>query len=97
MTKYVIEKPYVYVVLQHANPIYNYEETHIAEIEDCILHGVYTDEFMAEGKAAKIQKGLSTCYYVSILKKPINGMIKKSTYDSEEDGGCWDNCKYLEY
>lgn len=91
MTKYVIEKPYVYVVLQHAHMPQK------MEIEDCILHGIYTDEFMAKGKAAKVQKGLSTCCYISILKKPINGMIKKSRYDSDDGEGVWTNCKYLEY
>jgi len=95
MTKYVIEKPYVYVVLEHARDVYDEGLGLHIQLTDCVLHGVYTDRGMAEGKRSAVKTPVGG--YISILKKPINGMIKKSTYDSEEDEGLWDNCKYLEY
>ncbi len=75
---YILEKPYVYVVLEHAMVIEGDEiigsESFIAK--DCVLHGVYTDEDMALGKAASINiKSEGFHGYISVLKKPINGKM----------------------
>ena len=64
---YLIEKSYVYIVLQH-----NTEDS------DAVFHGVYTDKTMADGKMVKVLKS-GTKAYISILKKPINGVITKLT------------------
>ena len=64
--RYSIEKSYVYVVLEH----------HTND-SDSILQGVYTDLEMAQGKKYKILKR-KRHGYVSILKKPINGIIREN-------------------
>ncbi len=93
---YVIEKPYVYVVLEHA--YMNHTINGVPVEHDCVLHGVYTDKHMARGKRMAImQKACddfagspklkgnvfsSGCVgHISILKKPINGKIRKDNYD----------------
>lgn len=88
MSKYVLEKPYVYVVLEHGHTGC-----------DCNLHGVYTDRYMAEGKRKTViaKRGFATLSYISVLKKPINGKIKKSKYDSEDSDTLCDGHQYLEY
>lgn len=77
---FIIEKPYVYVVVEHAMIIEGDEidATHV--VKDCVLHGVYTDEDMALGKAASVNmKSKGFHGYISVLKKPINGKIKNIT------------------
>lgn len=75
---YIIEKSYVYVVLEH----YHRENIHyvncIKGVEfDARVHGVYTTRNMAEGKLAKLTRLNCHNGYISILKKPINGKIDK--------------------
>lgn len=63
---YQIEKPYVYVVVEHAT-----------RKNDAVLHGVYTDKWIAEQKSEWVrEKRLEKKQplgYVAVLKKPIEG------------------------
>ena len=76
---YILEKPYVYVVLEHAMVIEGDEIVGLESsiVKDCVLHGVYTDEDMALGKAASVNiKSKGFHGYISVLKKPINGKLR---------------------
>lgn len=63
---WVYEHPYVYVVLEHATGVI-----------DAKLHGVYTTKQSAEGCKAKLEKKNKSKGYVSILKKPIDGIAPR--------------------
>ena len=66
MSLYWISRSYVFVVLEH----------HKGK-KDAVVHGVYTARSMAEGKKDKIA-ATPKSGYVSILKKPIQGKVKRA-------------------
>ena len=59
---YIMNKPYVYVVLQ-----YNSED------DAPVLHGIYTHREYADKKALKLWLRNSHSGYIAVLKKPIQG------------------------
>lgn len=60
---YVMLHPYLYVVLEHS-----------VGMQDAIVHGVYIKKEYAQGKIDKLKKQRKDVGYLSLLKKPINGL-----------------------
>lgn len=61
---YVYDKPYVFIVLEHADSLFG----------DAIIHGVYSTLESAKGKYYKvISNNGGVGGYLCILKKPIYG------------------------
>ena len=69
---YIIEKSYVFVILEHITSYPDYHTIQDVQV-DAKLHGVYTTRKAAESKVRQLR--LPGSGYFSILKNPVKGQF----------------------